>query len=176
MKVSKGSTSDISLTDLIAGLSASGFSGRLTLNEGEHFCIVEFLNGNVVGAFGWKLEGDNALLHLFLEGKEFAFSISGESEVAENVNTDKLPRGSKHIIELIKEFDKDFGFLSGAIDKSIVINENVDADVDLTKDEMLEIMKFTEPIPVNNIVNERLKQNIYKLKKFFARNLLILSD
>jgi len=177
VKITRGSIKEIPFKDLIAALSAAGFSGRLTLNEGEHFCIIEFFKGNVTGSFGWKLEGDNAIIHLLLEKKDFTFSLPDEADIEINgINVNALPRGSKHIIDLIETFEKDFNFLKEKLGKSVVINENTDCDVDLTGREMLEVMKFTEPVPLESFMNEQLKENLYGLKKFFDKKLLTIKD
>ncbi len=174
VKISRGNTAEVPFTELILRLTSSGFSGRLTLNEGEHFCIIEFLKGNVTGAFGWKLGGDNAILHLLLEKETFPFALPYETDVGEKTDSSSLPRGSKHILELVGMFENNFGFLKGKLHKSIVMNENPEEDIDLTGKEMVEVMRFARPVPLDNLVNEHLKQNLFDLKRFFDKKLLVV--
>ncbi len=150
------------------------FSGKLTLNKGEHFCTIEFFNGNVSGAFGWKLEGENAIIHLFLEKKSFDFFLSSPVEISDEVSFDP-PRGTVHILNLIKTLNKDFSFLSEGITKSITLNENVQTEIDLSGAEMKELLKFAAPRPVKSLISPLLKENLFSLKKFFDRNLLIVT-
>ncbi len=176
MRVFRGNIDKISFTDLLAGLSEAKFSGRLTLNEGEHFCIIDFFKGNITGAFGWKLEGDNAILHLLLEKENFNFSLPKEIEIPNDIDFKRLPRGTKHVIDLIVAFENDFPFFIGGLQKSIVLNDTIDSDIDLTSNEMFEIMRFTNPVPVSGFIGGELKKNLYEIKKFFDRHLLVIKD
>ncbi len=169
--IKDGNTSNILLKELILGLSGAKFSGDLTLNEGEHFCVIRFYNGDISGAFGWKLEGDNAIIHLFLEKRAFDFSLSLPVDIKYNLHFEP-PRGTLHILELMKTLNTDFSFLSGGMAKSITMNESIQTDIDLSGAEMKELLKFAAPCPVESIVSPLLKKNLFSLKKFFDRKFL----
>ncbi len=173
MEIREGNTKTIPLRDLVLIASAAHFSGRLTLNKGEHFCMLEFLNGNVVGAFGWRMEGDNALIDLFLEKKNFSFLFSEPIEKTET--EESIPRGTKHTLELIDFIYGELRHFIGAADKSIVMNDEIDAELDLSAEEMKEILQFAQPVPVSEFVKgEDLKKELFKVVRLINKNLLVV--
>jgi len=173
MEIREGNTKDISLQELILLASAARFSGRLTLNKGEHFCMLEFSNGNVVGAFGWRMEGDNALIDLFLEKAYFSFLFSEPINKAE-IKGD-IPRGTKHTLELIGLIQNELRHFIGAMDKSIVMNDEVDMELDLSGEEMREILQFTQPVPVSKFIEgSDLKEKLLSILQLINKNLLVV--
>ncbi len=176
MKIAKGNTKNLPLEELIKRLSTAKFSGRLILNEGEHFCILEFFNGNIIGAFGWKLEGDNAILHLLLECKDFDFSLPSEIDLDSADIFNNLPRGTQHILDLISRFKSELGVFAGSINKKIVMNDELNSEVDVSSEEMKEIIKFVTPMPVGLLADKDLEQNLFRIGKFLSKKLLVIKD
>ncbi len=173
MEIREGNTKVIPLRRLILLASAVHFSGRLTLNKGEHFCILEFKDGNVVGAFGWRMEGDDALIDLFLKKENFSFLFSEPIEVSEI--SEDVPRGVKHTIELIDLIQNKFYPFVGAVNKSIVMNDEIDTELDLSAGEMQEILQFAQPVPVSKFIGSRdLKKELLKIAELLEKNLLIV--
>ena len=173
MEIRKGNTEVVPLRKLILLASTARFSGRLTLNKGEHFCMLEFENGNVVGAFGWRMEGDNALIDLFLEKKNFSFLFS---EPIEKIEVEEsIPRGTKHTLELIDFIYGELRYFIGAADKSVVMNDEIDTELDLSAEEMKEILQFTEPVPVSKFVeSNNLKDELLRIVRLINKNLLVV--
>jgi hypothetical protein len=176
MNMREGTTEQISLKDLLIIAFNAHFTGRLTLNKGEHFCMLEFANGNATGAFGWKLEGDDALIHLFLEKPVFPFLFSLPVEYSqEDTKPIALPRGTQHILELLNAIENKLYHFKGAVKKRIVINENINNDLDLTAGEMKEILRFTQPVPIASFLDGRnLKETLLHISALIDKKLLII--
>ncbi len=171
MEIREGNTKTIPLRNLILLASAAHFSGRLTLNKGEHFCMLEFSNGNVVGAFGWRMEGDDALIDLFLEKGNFSFLFSEPIEKTEA--EESIPRGAKHTLELIDFIYGELRHFIGAADKSVVMNDEIDTELDLSAEEMKEVLRFARPVPVSEFIKgEDLKEELLRVAHLINKNLL----